>query len=186
MTVSPFRNQIQNRNFLSPVGFQFNLSRDPKVSFFCTSAKIPEISLTLAEQVSYLKDIDLPGEKLTYGDLSLTFLVDEDMSNYMSIHNWLTGLGFPESAQNYVDLLKDNYDVTQPPDPKKQFSDGSISILNSNYKVNSIVKFVDLFPVSLTSLEFDTSATDIQYFTAEATFKYTIYNIFDADGRTRL
>ena len=108
------------------------------------------------------------------------------MVNYMAIHNWLTGLGFPETAQNYVDLLGDNYDVTQPPDPKNQFSDGKLSILNSNYKINSIVKFNDLFPVSLTSLEFDTSATDIQYFTAEATFKYTIYNIYDSDGRTRL
>ena len=183
---SAFDNQIQNRNFLSPTGFKFSLSKTPKVSFFCTSVRIPEISLELAQQASYLKNIDIPGEKLNYGDLSLRFLVDEDMVNYMAIHNWLTGLGFPETAQNYVDLLGDNYDVTQPPDPKNQFSDGKLSILNSNYKINSIVKFNDLFPVSLTSLEFDTSATDIQYFTAEATFKYTIYNIYDSDGRTRL
>ena len=184
MTVSQFRNQIQNRNFLSPTGFQFSLSKHPKVDFFCTSATLPPISLAVTSQPSYLKDIDVPGEKLTYGDLTIKFLVDEDMSNYMSIHNWLTGLGFPETTQDFVDLTTDADGLKGV--MQEQFSDGSLSILNSNYRVNSIVKFRDLFPVSLTSLEFDTSATDIQYFTADATFKYTIYNIFDDDGRTRL
>ena len=184
MTVSQFRNQIQNRNFLSPNGFQFSLSKHPKVDFFCTSARLPEINLQLATQSSYLKDIDIPGEKLTYGDLTLRFLVDEDMTNYMAVHNWLTGLGFPETPQDFVDLTTDEFGVKDQ--LQEQFSDGSLSILNSNYRVNSIVKFRDLFPVSLTSLEFDTSATDIQYFTAEATFKYTVYIIVDSDGRTRL
>jgi hypothetical protein len=95
----------------------------------------------------------------------------------MAIHNWLTGLGFPESAQNYRDLLTNQDDVTQSLDPKRAFSDGSLYILDSNYNTNAIVKFKDLFPVSLTSLEFDSTQTDIQYFTAEVSFKYTIYNI---------
>jgi len=184
MTVSQFRNQIQNRNFLSPAGFKFSLAKHPKVDFFCTSARLPEISLDLAKQPSYLKDLDIPGEKLTYGDLSLRFLVDEDMTNYMSIHNWLTGLGFPETTQDFINLTTDSDGIKNQ--LEEQFSDGSLSILNSNYRINSIVKFKDLFPVSLTSLEFDTSVTDIQYFTAEATFKYTVYNILDSDNRTRL
>jgi len=183
MSVSPFRNQIQNRNFLSPTGFLFNLAKEPKVSFLCTSARIPELSLQTAIQPSYLKDVDVPGEKLTYGDLNLRFLVDEDMSNYMAIHNWLTGLGFPETTQDFKDLVTNDENIF---DMNEQFSDGSLIIQNSNYRTNSIVKFKDLFPVSLSSLEFDTGAADIQYFTADATFKYTIYNIFDSDGRTRL
>ena len=183
---SGFANQIDNRNFLSPSGFRFSLTKEPKVSFFCTSARIPEITLELAKQATYLKDIDIPGEKLNFGDLTLKFLVDEDMSNYMAIHNWLTGLGFPETTQQYADLLTNVNDVTQPLEPKNQYSDGSLTILNSNYRANAIVKFKDLFPVSLTSLEFDTSVTDIQYFTADVTFKYTIYNILDSDNRTPL
>ena len=184
MTVSAFRNQIQNRNFLSPTGFQFSLSKEPKVSFFCTSARIPELSLQTTIQPSYLKDLDVPGEKLTYGDLSLRFLVDENMENYMAIHNWMTGLGFSETTQDFVSLTTDEQGLKNQ--LKEQFSDGSLTILSSNYRANSVVKFKDMFPISLSSLEFDTSATDIQYFTAEATFKYTIYNIFDSDGRTRL
>jgi hypothetical protein len=176
-------NQISNRNFLSPVGFKFTIAKEPKVSFFCTSTKIPEISLQTETQNTYLKNIDVPGDILTYADLSLKFLVDEDLVNYMAIHNWLTGLGFPESAQDYRDLLTNQDDVTQPLDPKRAFSDGSLYILDSNYNTNAIVKFKDLFPVSLTSLEFDSTQTDIQYFTAEVSFKYTVYNILSETGQ---
>jgi hypothetical protein len=172
-----FDKQINNRNFLSPVGFKFTLAKEPKISFFCNTAKIPEISLSLVQQPNYLKDLDIPGGKLQYGDLSLKFLVDEDMENYMAIHNWLTGLGFPETTQQYRDLLTIENDVTQPLDPKRAFSDGSLYILDSNFNINATVKFKDLFPIYLTSLNFDSTQTDIQYFTADVTFKYTVYNI---------
>ena len=178
-----FQNQLTNRNFLSPAAFQFTVTKEPKVSFFCTSASIPELFFQTNIQPSYLKDIDVPGEKLEYGDLTVRFLVDEDLTNYMAIHNWMTGIGYPETLQDF------KTETTKPDtsrDMNLQFSDGSLSILNSNFRTNAIVKFKDLFPVSLTSLEFDTAVTDIQYFTAEATFKYLVYNIVAEDGRTRL
>ena len=178
-----FPNQIDNRNFLSPVGFKFTLSKEPKASFFCNSARIPEINLGTAIQPSYLKDLDVPGDKLTYGDFSLRFLVDENMENYMSIHNWLTGLGYPESTQNFKDLTTNDDGIR---DLKEQFSDGSLHILNSNFRDVAIVKFKDLFPTYLTSLEFEASDSDVNYFTAEVSFKYTVYNILAADGRTPL
>ena len=178
-----FPNQIDNRNFLSPIGFKFTLSKEPKTSFFCNSARIPEINLGTATQPSYLKDLDVPGDKLTYGDFSLRFMVDENMENYMAIHNWLTGLGYPETTQQFKDLTTNDGGVR---DLKEQFSDGSLHILNSNFRDVAIVKFKDLFPTYLTSLEFEASDTDINYFTAEVSFKYTVYNILAADGRTRL
>jgi hypothetical protein len=70
---SAYSNQIQNRNYLSPVGFKFTLAKAPKAVFFCNSARIPEISLDLARQPNYLKDIDIPGEKLTYVSSSFNF-----------------------------------------------------------------------------------------------------------------
>ena len=180
MSSSPFANQIQNRNFLSPVGFKFTLAKEPKVAFMCNSARIPEITLGVAKQPTYLKNIDVPGEILTYGDLTLKFLVDENMENYMAVHNWLTGLGFPETTQQYKNLTTDDDGIR---DPKEAFSDGSLSILNSNYKSTATVKFRDLFPVSLSSLEFDATPTDVVYLTAQATFKYTIYDILGTDGK---
>ena len=174
MTNSAFVKQIDNRNFLSGVGFKFSLSKFPKVDFFSNSARIPELSLELARQSSYLKNIDVPGERLTFGDFTLRFLVDENMENYLSVYNWLKGLGFPESGKQFKDITTDSDGIR---DPKEAFCDGTLSILNSNYREVAKVKFNDLFPVSITSLDFDATNTDVQYFTAEATFKYTIYDL---------
>ena len=182
-TRGAFVNQIQNRNFLSPIGFKFTLAKEPKVTFFSNSARIPEIVLGTAIQPSYLKDIDVPGDKLQYGDFALRFLVDENMVNYMKIHNWMRGLGYPETTKSYKDLTT-NVDGLR--DSNEAFSDGSLHILNSNYRDVAIVKFSDLFPIGLTSLDFEASDTDVNYFTAEVVFKYTVYNIVAADGRTRL
>ena len=174
MTNSAFAKQIDNRNFLSGVGFKFNLTKFPKVDFFSNSARIPELNLELTRQPSYLKNIDVPGERLTYGDLTLRFLVDENMENYISVYTWLKGLGFPESTKEFKELTTDKDGQR---DPKEAFCDGTLRILNSNYREVAKVKFNDLFPTSLTSLDFDATNTDIQFFTAEATFKYTIYNL---------
>ena len=174
MTGSAFRNQIQNRNFLSGVAFKFNLAKFPKVDFFSNSARIPELNLELAQQSSYLKNLAVPGERLTFGDFTLRFLVDENMENYQSIYDWLTGLGFPETTKEFADIIKDKDGQR---DPKEAFCDGTLRILNSNYREVAKVKFKDLFPISLSSLDFDATNTDVQYFTAEATFKYTIYDL---------
>ena len=174
MTNSAFGKQIANRNFLSGVGFKFNLTKFPKVDFFSNSARIPELNLELTTQASYLKNIDVPGERLSYGDFTLRFLVDENMENYQSIYDWLTGLGFPETTKEFAEIIKDSDGQR---DPKEAFCDGTLRILNSNFREVGKVKFNDLFPISLTSLEFDATNTDVQFFTAEATFKYTLYKL---------
>ena len=132
-----------------------------------------------AIQPSYLKDIDVPGDKITYGDFFLRFLVAENLENYMAIHNWITGLGYPETTEEYLNLTT-NEDGLR--DPKEAFSDGSLRILNSNYRDVAVIKFLDLFPISLSSLDFEANDTDINYFTAEVGFKYTIYNILSPTG----
>ena len=170
----PFVNQIQNRNYLSGIGFKFNLAKYPKVDFFSNSARIPELTLAVATQPSYLKDIDLPGEKLTYGDFTLRFLIDEDMENYMAVYEWLNGLGFPESTKEFKELTTDKDGRREI---KEQFCDGTLRILNRNLREIAKVKFQDLFPISLTSLDFDATNTDVEYLTAEASFKYTIYEL---------
>ena len=180
-----FPNQIENRNFLSPERFIFTLSKYPKVAFFCNSAGIPQISYPSLEQPSYLKQIPVPATKLSYDPLRLRFLVDEDMTNYTLIHNWLIGLGFPKSTEQFAKFSEAESDDLQRPgrvDIRKHFSDGTLTVLSSNYNPAVKVKFTDLHPTSLSSMEFDTTVDDIKYFTAEVTFDYTLYELTDKNG----
>ena len=171
--------QLENRNFLAPVGFKFNLKRSPGTAFFCNQANIPDLSLGVAEQPTYLRQIPTPGDMLDFGDLNIRFLVDEDLKNFMEIQNWLRGLGFPESIQEFRDLESSG---TVPRKDYVQsgqdiYSDGTLQILSSNFNAKFNVNFKDLFPVSLTTLTFDATDTDIEYFTADVNFKYTSYNL---------
>ena len=176
---------IENRNFLSPVGFKFALKRSPKVAFFCNEANIPDITLGVAEQPSYLRDIPTPGDKIQFGDLNLRFLVDEDLGNFVEIQNWIRGLGYPESLKEFDDLQKQDYLYgTKPWDQKGDdiYSDGTLQILSSNLVPQFNIVFRDLWPYSLTTLSFDATDTDIEYFTADVSFKYTIYALTDLEN----
>lgn len=174
-------NPIENRNYLTPTGFSFKLNKTPGVSYFCQEANIPSLDLGIAVQPTYLKDIDRPGDKLVFGDLTLRFLIDEDLKNYAEIQNWMRGLGYPEKLEQIYDLQKTG---NRGMDLKTRqleniFSDGTLAILNSSMTTNFLVKFQGLFPYSLTTLNFDATVTDIQYLTAEVSFKYTYYEITD-------
>ena len=186
-SVSPFDKQIANRNYMSPLGFKLILTKTPKVDFLCQSANIPQISMGTAVQPSYLKDIPVPGDKVLYDDLNIRFLVDEKMENYLAIYKWITGLGYPESLGQFSQLKKDDNRtdarVVDRGDPRYfEFSDATLQILNSNYKPSVLINFKDTFPTSLSTLDFDVSQRDYSFFTAQVSFKYTIFNITDPNG----
>ena len=176
--------QIENRNFLAPTGFKFTLDKSPKVAFFCNQANIPDLNLGVAVQPTYLKDIDQPGDKLQFGDLSIRFLVDENLENYMEIQNWMRGLGYPEKLQQIYDLQKTGNKALDLPSRSMEnvFSDGTLQVLSSSLVSKFQIKFQRLFPYSLSTLLFDATDNDIQYFTADVSFKYTYYEITDLSG----
>ena len=172
---------ITNRNFLSPTGFKFSIKRCPGATFFCNKANIPSLDLGVAVQPNYLKDIDRPGDKIQFGDLTITFLVDEDLVNYMEIQKWIRGLGYPESIDQFAELEKEAIIG-----PQGKFSDivsdGTLQILSNNQIPKYNVVFQGLWPYTLSTLTFDATDTDIEYFTADVSFKYTIYNLTDTQN----
>ena len=146
-SVSPFDKQIANRNYMSPLGFKLVLTKTPKVDFLCQSANIPSISMGTAIQPSYLKDIPVPGDKVLYDDLNVRFLVDEKMENYLAIHKWITGLGYPESLGQFSQLKKDDNRtdrrVSDAADSRYfEFSDATLQILNSNMDDKEAAKLI--------------------------------------------
>jgi hypothetical protein len=174
---SSLSGQISNKNYLSSLNFKFVLAKYPKVDFFSTSAGIPGINLGVAIQPTYLKDIPIPGDKISYDDFNLKFFVDENLENYLQVHNWIRGLGYPESVAEYQEFL--NQDEYNPgvQNASSGQSDGSLIIYSSNYNPVAEVVFKGLFPTSLSTIEFDAKNTDVNYVTAEVNFKYTLYDI---------
>ena len=126
----PFDKQIQNRNYLSDVGFKFSLAKAPKVDFFSNTATLPGLTLGVVNQPSYLKELPLPGDRLVYDDLELTFIVDEELENWMAIHNWMRGLGFPNSIGDFISEVTNDDGLVER---ERQYSDGTLIVLNNQF-----------------------------------------------------
>jgi len=191
-TTNAYSRQPTKFDYASPTQFKFQLLKLPKVEYFCTSVNIPGVSLSNVDIATPLKSIPVPGTILDYGDLEMSFLVDENLENYREIHGWLTGLGFPrdhKQAKTLVDAAKDRFPtggksdaitdagkVTGSPMPLGPvFSDATLNVLTSKNTANIEVRFSDMFPVSLSALNFNQQANDVDYLSASVTMKYKIY-----------
>ena len=185
---SPLYRQPDKLDYASPTQFRFGINQLPKVEFFTTEANLPGIDMGFTQQNTPFKDIPIIGDKLTYGSLEITFIVDEYLENYITLHNWMTGLGFPSSRQQFSKFRDVESNVgagqkavpsvdqvgTATPD-KNLYSDAFLMLLSN--KNNAIVEviFENVFPVSLSSLSYSQNATDVDYMSATCTFQYQIY-----------
>lgn len=176
--MTTWNKQIENRNFLSPIGFKFLLAKYPKIAYFAQSANIPNINLGITERPTPFRSLPVEGF-MEYDPLNITFIIDEDLENYMILHNWMRGLGVPDNfseRQSFEDKDKEKAIGDFP------FADATLTVLSSNFKPNFNVVFRELKPVSLTTLEFDSSLTDTDYFTATVEFDYISYQVQDLLG----
>ena len=98
---SPLNRQPSKLDYSSPTQFRFLINQLPKVQYFTVAANIPGLSLNETSYATPLKDIPLIGEKLNYEDLTITFIVDENLENYIELHNWITSLGFPKDRSQF-------------------------------------------------------------------------------------
>ena len=199
-TTNALSRQPPKLDLAAPTQFKFNIIKLPKVEYFCTAANIPGVNLSEIKQMTPLADIPVPGEKITFGDLEVTFMVDENLENFREIHGWLMGLGFPKSRTQFKDIVNAGADrfplqgasqketdpgkVTGGPVPMGPvFSDATLNVLSSKNRSNIEVRFNDVFPVALTGLNFNQQADDVQYLQATVTFKYKLYEFAVKSGQ---
>ena len=169
-----------NHNFLSPIEFKLVLDRLPNVEFFVKSANVPGITSGSTTRPSPFKAINEPGDKLVYDDFTVSIICDEDMVAFREVSDWLVALTSPENFAQYASLNPKTFGsggatLNNLGDGVK--SDGSLIILNSNKNANVTVKFKDMFPISVGSIQLDTSGSDVTPPTFDITFKYGKYDI---------
>ena len=167
----------ENLNPLSPNGFQFVIQKIPEMVYFTQEVPLPGVSLPRMDMDTPFTQIKVPGSKMEFEPLTINFLVDENMTNYLAIFNWIAGLGHPQEFEQYTSFMNRSPKFIMT-ESANNYSDGNLEILGSNNTVVQTVKFVDLIPTSLSGLTFATTNTDVTYITASATFEYT-YFVFE-------
>ena len=177
--------QPSKLDYASPIQFRFKMNKIPKVEFFVQTANIPGINLGTATVPSPLYDYPVPGDKIQYQTLDLSFLVDENLNNYKELHDWISGLGFPSNHQQFADLQAGSADRF-PGSTASSVATGSKrtpaplaegGILNSKNIAKTEIRFKNVYPISLGSLSYNVQASDVDYLQVAASFNYLNYDI---------
>lgn len=172
--MSIINTEPSNKNFLSPLGFKFTIKKTPHVNYFVQSVNLPNVSLGESSMPTPFQRIPVAGDHIEYGDLQLTFKVDESMKNYIELYNWITAIGFP-----------DKFDQHKAVDPKFVkygsgegiYSDATLVVMSSAMNPMHEIVFKEIYPSSLTDFVFDSRNTDVEYIEATVTFKFRNFTI---------
>jgi hypothetical protein len=184
--------QPSKMDYASPIQFRFKIAKLPLVEFFVQSVNLPGISIGDATVPTSLYNYPVPGDEISYQSLDISFLVDENLNNYKELHDWISGLGFGKTHQQFADMRATGTDrfpgtvastaasgtATPGPIPEGSiYSDATLTILNSKNIAKTEVRFQNVFPTSIGSLSYNVQASDIDYLKAQASFTYLNYDI---------
>ena len=170
--------QPDKLDYASPTQFRFKVNKLPLTEFFVQSVNIPGVTLNEVTQPTSLAQVKLAGEGLEYEDLTVGFLVDENLNNFTEIYDWLKGLGFPQEHAQFTTLVsqaKERFPTQTS--SSGIYSDGTVIVLSSKNNPVVEIRFRDLFPKNLASLQYTQDASDVTYLTGSVTFGYKFYEI---------
>jgi len=160
--------------FLSPLGGNFTIKKLPTVNFFVQQVAIPSVTMGETPVPTPFTKMQFPGDQATFGDLVVSFRVDENLDNYMELYNWMRAI---LRVDGYTDATAWTAEANDPMSDDRVFSDASLIINNSAMNPNKEVKFYDAFPVSLSDVPFATTLADVDYVECTCSFKYRSFDI---------
>ncbi len=190
--LNSLKRQPTELDYADPTKFAFKIMKLPTVEFFITQANIPGVNLGESIFPTPLKQIPVQGDDLTFDNLEISFLVDEKLTNYRELHQWLVGIGFPKARSQFSSFKSENADAFPTNNQVKgeatntgvatgtqaMYGDATLTVMTSKNNPIMEVRFSDLYPVSLSALQFDQQLTDTTYLTASCTFTYKLYEMF--------
>lgn len=169
-------NQPDNLNFLSPLKFSFTVNKMPHVNFFVQSVLLPAVAMGNVDVPTPFVKMPNPGTHIDYTEFQVGFRVDEQMQSYLELYDWIKALGFPESFDQYKELA-DNDRRRNPLGTEDLMSDATLIVHNSNAQPNLQVKFIGLYPSTISELAFDLRGGDVNYVECICSFRYERFDL---------
>ena len=157
--------QPSTDNYLINNSFKFAIERTPMVTYFCQKVTLPSLSFGFIEApTKYGTRVKVAGTRYEFDSLEISFIVDEEMKNWIEIYQWMRDMGNVEDFIEYIPL-------------EQHKSEAELIILSSAYRPKYAVSFIDLFPVNLGPIDFDSSISETEPVIATASFQYRHYDI---------
>jgi hypothetical protein len=166
---SPCNQLLQSAKFL------FSIPRLTSTQFFCQAVNVPGISTQNTVQSTPFIDLNIPGDKVVYEPLTIEFLLDEELQSWLAIHDWMRGIGKIKEFDEYKNLDKlSRYSQTVK---YPQYAEAELISLSASNNPKIKFHFIDLFPVSLSRIDYDVRIGSEKTMTSSATFKFKRYDV---------
>jgi hypothetical protein len=161
-----------NTNYLQPTKYLLIFDRIPTVQYFCQAVNIPGVSIGQAPINFPSVAVYAPGNQIAYNNFNVTFTVDELLLGWQEMYNWFRSLASPDGTdeRNRLTTTQNAYKTTSKGKP--YYSDATLTILNNLNNPTVRVRFTNMFPVSLSDLDFDTKMSADDIITADVNFVY--------------
>ena len=113
-----------------------------------------------------------PGNQLAYNNFNIDFLIDETLTSWQEIYNWFRSFASPDGT-NERNTLSNLAGQKKFGTKKPYLSDATLTIMSALNNPLVRVQFTNMFPVSISDLQFDTksSADDIMVGTANFVYE---------------
>ena len=161
---------LESQNFLQPTGFKVVVLRKrfKNLEFFAQSVQHPDLSVAPSVAPFRGTNAQIPGDKLEYGTLTIEAIMDENMNVYKEMHSWLTSTVEQKYKPANVARVGDE-DITT--------YDISLMVLSSHNNTIDTIRYKSTFPISIGTVNFQSTADAVQYVTFPITFAYTTFTI---------
>ena len=161
-----------NLNYLQPTSYKLTIDREnyPNLEYFAQSVPHPGMIMNPVEMpYKQLSGIPFTGAKLTYNELSANLILDENLSSYDEMYNWMRRL----LTQEEIPAIKRNFKTKVVP----TYSDIVVSILSSHNNKTKQIKYIDCIPIALGDITFESTATGTEFVTFTISFRFSYFDL---------
>ena len=176
-------NLPDNLSYLAPTQFELLVKKLPNTKYFATGVNVPSVSVAEVTQPTNLGvNVKVPGDKITFGELSINFIVDENMENWTEMYTWMSAITGSTDPEKFRSLVGANRRADEPYDGSGDYdalySDMTIVVTTAANNPNRYIRIQDAFPTSLGEITMDTTvAGGLTYVTCTASFQFTTFEI---------
>lgn len=167
----------ENTDLLQPTKYILTFDRIPSIQYFCQEVNIPGVSIGTAEYATPILNLKMPGTKISYENLNITFLVDQNLKTWNELYNWFRNIASPKSTEERGTLSETTKMYGVVGKKYNYESDATLSILTASNNINLKINFLNIFPLSLTGINFNTTQSAEDFIKCTATFNYDYFDI---------
>jgi hypothetical protein len=156
-------------SLLQPTAFKITIDRQhyANIEFFAQSVLHPAMSMSAVEVPYSRVSVPMPGDKLTFGEVTAIVIIDEDLNGYTEMYNWMKRL-VETTYQSAMDRTQSN-----PP----SVADITVSVLSSHNNTTRKLVYRDCVPTLLGDISFEATSGDVQYLTFPVSFRFSYFDI---------